>query len=73
MLALVLLPYHSPFDKAIAIKPDYADAWNGRGAALSYLKRYEEALKSFDKAISINPDHQLAINNREEVLKLLGR
>ena len=50
MLALELI------DRAIEIKPDYAEAWSNRGNALSDLKRYEEALANCDKAIEIKPD-----------------
>ncbi len=31
-------------DKAIAINPNYAEAWNGRGVALGELGRHAEAL-----------------------------
>ena len=42
--------------KAIALKPDHADAYNNRGVALQDLKRPEEALASYDKAIALKPD-----------------
>ena len=38
------------FDKALAIKPDFAEAPNNRGNALLELKRAGEALASYDKA-----------------------
>ncbi|MBD2039407.1 tetratricopeptide repeat protein [Microcoleus sp. FACHB-672] len=41
------------YDKAIQIKPDFADAWLSRGFALSNLKRYEAAVTSYDKAIQM--------------------
>ena len=40
------------FDKAIALKPDYAEAHNNRGNALNELKRFEEAQASCYKAIA---------------------
>ena len=47
------------YDKALAIKPDYQDAWYNRGVALGNLVRYEQAIASFDKAIEFKPDkHQ---------------
>ena len=52
------------YDKAIALKPDYAEAYNNRGNALSELKRHEEALASYDKAIALKPDYAEAYNNR---------
>ena len=42
-------------DRALAIKPDYADALANRGNALIDLGRAEEALASYDKALAINP------------------
>ena len=69
------------FDKAIAIKPDYADAWNGRGYALLNLGRHAEAVDSYDKGIAIkldyswmhNPDDANAWNGRGYALLNLGR
>ena len=43
------------FDKALAIKPDFAEALNGRGDALKELLRFDEALASFDQAIAAKP------------------
>ena len=37
------------YDKAIALKPDYAQAHNNRGAALRDLKRPAEALASYER------------------------
>jgi uncharacterized protein YjbI with pentapeptide repeats/Flp pilus assembly protein TadD len=45
------------FSKAIAIMPDYAGAWKGKGFALYQYDQYEEATKCYDKAIEINPDY----------------
>jgi len=44
------------YDKAIAIKSDYAEAWNNRGNALFELRRHEEALVSFSNALQHKPD-----------------
>ena len=44
-------------DKAIELKPDYADAWLFEGMALSSLDRYNvAALQAIDKAIELNPN-----------------
>ncbi len=52
------------YDKAISLKPDYADAWYNRGNALSNLGQHTEATTSYDKAIAINPDFNGAWINR---------
>ena len=44
------------YDRAIALKPDFAAAHNHRGNALRDLKRFAEALASYDKAIALKPD-----------------
>ena len=44
------------YDRAIALKPDYTDAYSNRGNALLELKQYDAALQSFDKAIGLRPD-----------------
>jgi tetratricopeptide (TPR) repeat protein len=49
--------------RAIAIKSDYADAYNNMGVAYQNLKDYAKAIEAYKKAISINPDFALAKNN----------
>ena len=38
------------FNRAIEIKPDYAEAWFSRGVVLGELRRLDEALQSYDEA-----------------------
>jgi tetratricopeptide (TPR) repeat protein len=57
------------YDKAIAINPDYAEAWFNRGVTLTYLGRHSEAVTSYDKAIAIKPDYAEAKQEREIALK----
>ncbi|MEP0752996.1 tetratricopeptide repeat protein [Trichocoleus sp. Lan] len=61
------------YDKALAIKDDFPEAWHNRGAALANLGRYEEAIASYDKALEIKPDNPGAWYNRGAVLANLGR
>src|SRR5215471_5952633 len=55
-------------DKAIALKPNLAEAHNDRGNALMDLKRPEEALASYDRAIALKPDFAEAHGNRGNAL-----
>jgi len=59
------------FQEAIALKPDFAEAYNNRGVALKKLKRFEEALDSYDKAIALKPHFAEAHNNRGKALNAL--
>lgn len=61
------------YEKAIAIKPEYSEAWNGQANTLSDLKRYKEALNAYEKAIQIQPDYLEAWQSRAFVLDSLQR
>jgi Flp pilus assembly protein TadD len=61
------------FERAITLKPDYAEAHNGRGIALANLQRSGEAVSSFDKAITLKPDYAEAYNNCGLALQDLNR
>ena len=61
------------FDKALAIKDNFIEAWNNQGSALGNLGRHEEALARFDKALAIKDDYSLAWNNRGGALANLER
>ncbi len=61
------------FDKAIEIKPDFAEGYTNRGNVLKDLGQLEEALKSYNKAIKLNPGIVQAYSNLSIVLKDLNR
>jgi tetratricopeptide (TPR) repeat protein len=61
------------YDRALALQPDFIQAWNNRGAVLKQMKRYEEALNSYDRALGLQPDHVEILNNRAGVLHELKR
>ncbi len=61
------------YDKALAIKSDYAEALYNRGNALRELKRFAEAVASYNKALGINADHAEALYNRGIALQALNR
>lgn len=61
------------YDRALALKPDSAEALNNRGNVLRELKRPEEALSSYDRALGLKPDSAGALCNRGTALQDLGR
>src|SRR6478672_477808 len=46
----------SAYNQAVQIQPNFPDAWNNGGLALTSLQRYQEAITSFERAIQIQPD-----------------
>jgi predicted O-linked N-acetylglucosamine transferase (SPINDLY family) len=59
--------------KAIAIKPDFAEAHSNLGNALKALGRLEDAVAHYHKAIGIKPDYVDAYYNLGIALQALGR
>ena len=51
------------FEKAISIKPNYAEAHNNFGNALKEQGRLEEAIQAFHKALLLKPDFAAAYRN----------
>ena len=45
------------YNKALAIKPDYAEAYNNMGNALKEQGKLEEAIEAYNKALAIKPDY----------------
>lgn len=60
------------YDKAIELKPDYAESYNNKGNSVSNCGRDEEAIECYDKAIRLNPNYVEAINNKSIVIQKLG-
>ncbi len=50
-------------NKAISLKPDYADAWNNIAAAYGAMQKWEDEIRACEKALQIDPNLQLAKNN----------
>ncbi len=63
----------SNYKKALEIKPEYAQAWNGQAKALYELNSHQEALWAYDKAIQIEPSYQDAWSGRGFALSKLKR
>jgi len=52
------------WDKAIAVNPGHAEAYNNRGLAFYDLKLYQQAIEDFSQALRIRPQYAEALNNR---------
>ena len=61
------------YDRALMLRPDYAEALSNRGVTLHELKRFEEALASYDRALTLRPDFAEALLNRGNTLHKLKR
>ena len=62
------------YDKALEIKPDYYEVWDGRGIILcDNLEEYGKAIASFDKVLEIKPNDHPALHNLGVGLYKLGR
>jgi len=60
------------YDKAIAIKPDYAKAYYNLGGAHHELRQYDDSVKSYEKSLEIDPNYAEAHNNLGNVLRDSG-
>ena len=61
------------YNKAIALSPRFAFAYNNRGNAKDSLGRHKEAIRDYDKAIRLNPSLAEAYSNRGNAKSSLGR
>ena len=57
------------YNRAIELKPDYANAFNNRGIVKDNSGDYEGALRDYNRAIELKPDFATAFNNRELLLR----
>ncbi len=55
-------------EQALAMKPDFPEAWLGRGVACLQTNREAEALANIEKALEIKPDFRAGISYRIFVL-----
>jgi hypothetical protein len=51
------------YEKALTLKPDYAEAYTNMGVALQEQGKPEEAIDAYNKALAIKPDNAEAYNN----------
>jgi tetratricopeptide (TPR) repeat protein len=57
------------FEEALALDPQNACAWYGKGSVLREQKRYDEALAAFEKAITLDPQFAHPWNGKGSVLR----
>jgi tetratricopeptide (TPR) repeat protein len=57
------------YNKALAIKPDYADVYNIMGNTLLEQGKLDEAIEAYNKALAIKPDYADAYYNMGNALK----
>ena len=62
----------SAFDRALALDPDSAEAYNGRGVLMSEQNRTAEAIAAFTKALEINPALVHVYSNRGRAYAVSG-
>jgi tetratricopeptide (TPR) repeat protein len=61
------------YNKALAIKPDYAEAHSNMGVTLKDQGKLEEAIEAYKKALAIKPDYAEAHNNMGNALEVQGK
>jgi Tfp pilus assembly protein PilF len=52
------------WDRAIAVNPKQAEAYNNRGLAFYNLKLYQQAIEDFSQALRLKPQYAEALSNR---------
>lgn len=61
------------FERALAARPDYAEAHTNYGVLLESLGRSDDAIAHFKKALTARPDHAIALGNMGRLLMRRGR
>jgi tetratricopeptide (TPR) repeat protein len=61
------------FNKALSLKPDYAEAYYNMGLAFQDQGKLEEAIGSYNKALSLKPDYAEAYNTTGNALQDQGK
>ncbi|MEJ5994701.1 tetratricopeptide repeat protein [Pedobacter sp. Du54] len=56
-------------EEAIALKPDYADAYSNMAASYNQLKNWKKGIEASKKALAIDPNHKFAKGNLEWALR----
>jgi len=57
------------YERALALNPRYAVAWNNKGNTLRHLRRYPEAQAALDRAIELDPESGLGWLTKAQTLR----
>ena len=57
------------YNKALSLKPDYAEVYNNMGNILTDQGKLEEAIETYKKALSLKPDYTTAHRNLSLIKK----
>ena len=57
------------YQQAIALNPNYAEAYNNLGVSFQDIKEYGAAIESYQKALQLKPDYAEAFGNIANTLK----
>ena len=60
------------FTEAIRLKPDFPEAYKGRGDSYTWLNQHDKAISDFNDAIRLKPDFSMAYENRANSYGALG-
>jgi tetratricopeptide (TPR) repeat protein len=55
------------YTQALALNPNYAEAYNTRAYTYMRMQNYEPALQDLDQALRIRPDYMHALMNRGDI------
>lgn len=61
------------YERALFLRPDYADVHSNMGVALFSRGRVDEAVEHYERAVVLNPEHANALNNLGAALATQGR
>lgn len=61
------------FRRAVAVRPNFPEAWNELGFALRQTGEYEEALRAYEQALTLRPNFPEAMEYLGEAYVKLGR
>lgn len=60
-------------ERALAINPNFVDAWNNLGVERQYVGDVEGAFAAFRRCLELNPEHGYAPRNEADLFLELGR